>query len=1211
MESKASQDLRAQIIELQKERDHWKSQAERQQGSQISNDAPTVELGMPRVNSDGSRNAMVVDDEPENSVNQDAEVEITERLRLPIQTKVFGLQTDRTPELVLKDQPIHPSVVDDTQSDSSASQIEESHVERNRNAPVGVTGTSVLDTYDFMDDFPRGEWWTSLDEGGGCSRSLDFGVNGFTASLNTGHELLQITAPHSENGVVSIRGSFDDNSDAILARAQRSVGGKSTFGLKWAGDIPSSYNCSDRIAYHGLLNFRWPYKKHVLFCHGLIPGTISSFSFLKEDMVYQILRFKPGQVYHSDSNTKLDRGEITSHPSSPQPEGQLLQHPDALTTGDLPSKDPWNHSCRIELGGMIRPYQSLIPARKPHYVTRLSGNTLSCNIPQQGLQLSFELFMNGEKKALSFASPVEHHDLEVNMMTEASFRLWPGKITTLVGRISLRSETDPPFNVPLPTSDELVEYLGASQTSENATDRVWANRIDMNAEIDYDDFCFSAACLEQILGVTSVPMRHFWRPLQPACKPSGTSASPIDVDADSKLPLTNPDFAGHTSTIDPAKRINLGIAVLPLDGNMRIPTSQTKSDEGFSVTPQIELVSANSEVRPPDEFMPHSSNEFIKNDDRPVPGSVADCIDPDPASIRPSGILGTASAIITPTEARHETNTGNQTSARELVYASDLSSDGSSIMMAKANVLAMDDPDMGIALLANILGNQFVDVQKSFWQIRYLVKAHNFLALPSENLILELNKDTSAFEEPRGLDKVRATYLDRIKFQIHHCLVWMARVELPTGRHTLPTVKPYSRSTNYVRGSIDIENDRTLYPPLAIWFVMQNCPDALPPIFMNTLLESIQNLKTQEIGEFDITSSDHTAKSAILLWYRYACLARIMQHLRDVLGNKDSSMNTDLVENAAVASDLEITEFTKESHAWQSRAEKSMASFRRAPMDSYSDEDEAADRLSFLGVELGFVGEHDVNIPKSCLAQTRRRILNRRPTVYLNPGAPLFGQDGSAKLPITAPWELSCANHHIRLQLWKWRDPEIEHGVDLARKDCLRYRSLNWLFVGSWDTSKSNVSATFWDLDISAMVSATLLDMRTMSGSSDLVFDAAPPERFESKPPHAPSRPSSVAIAPEVAKDGLHTEADRAKPCEKRDFAEDGIADLLRKQLEKQDTLIQTLTKQGNDASEFDWTRWKPQDPFIPDEWIQSLDDTPHLFRPAHTRTIYSFATWS
>ena len=58
-----------------------------------------------------------------------------------------------------------------------------------------------------------------------------------------------------------------------------------------------------------------------------------------------------------------------------------------------------------------------------------------------------------------------------------------------------------------PAADSLPEYLGLGM-SPRATDKLWLDRIEMDGNHGFYDLCTSATHLEQILNVTSMPVRR-------------------------------------------------------------------------------------------------------------------------------------------------------------------------------------------------------------------------------------------------------------------------------------------------------------------------------------------------------------------------------------------------------------------------------------------------------------------------------------------------------------------------------------------------------------------------------------------------------------------------------------------------------------------------------------------------------------------------------
>jgi hypothetical protein len=136
--------------------------------------------------------------------------------------------------------------------------------------------------------------------------TVDFGKDGFTASVSDWHYLLQITAPHPSSGLVYARGDYPDRSSSILARAQDKDGrGSWGFRISHTSEIMTE-DCIGQ----GLLNYRWPYMaydlklKQVPKMDGardtglddsdLAAGTLHNCSFVKDGTVYQISVIRTG-----------------------------------------------------------------------------------------------------------------------------------------------------------------------------------------------------------------------------------------------------------------------------------------------------------------------------------------------------------------------------------------------------------------------------------------------------------------------------------------------------------------------------------------------------------------------------------------------------------------------------------------------------------------------------------------------------------------------------------------------------------------------------------------------------------------------------------------------------------------------------------------------------------------------------------------------------
>jgi hypothetical protein len=457
-----------------------------------------------------------------------------------------------------------------------------------------------------------------------------------------------------------------------------------------------------------------------------------------------------------------------------------------------------------------------------------------------------------------------------------------------------------------------------------------------------------------------------------------------------------------------------------------------------------------------------------------------------------------------------------------------------------------------------------------------------------------MEKEPSMLEEEDAIEKIRTAHLKKIRFHLHHSLVWIANARLETNSFPSAAVKPFSTGVrNSCLFSInDAAEDRTLYPLIAIWYVMKNCDEALPMSFFKHLGRNLSRLKDQYTLEIDLASTDMDAKLIILLWYFHGCLEHIYRALLEKPGFGDSVKAE------------EVPEMAKKTRAWRKRSEKAMAKARKTFVNSYSDKDESVDRLAFLGIELGLVETEDDKRPSSCLAQARKRILERPYTKVINPGKVPLGQDSSSRLSTCSRWELTCVNHHSRLALWNQPDIEDED-LQLVRQRCLRFLS-NFTYICSWDMSLPDTAALWWDLDASCVICATTLDMRSkiIMSEDSKEEDVAITNKTQKTQPTVASPSSPI---PRIGIGG-HEDNDPAKAKSdgrsRRDAPDEDILELLKRQLDQQEILIRALKTEDDAVLDFNWTCCEPNSPLHPETLVQSLDDTPERFQSTQTKNI-------
>ncbi|GAW21822.1 hypothetical protein ANO14919_113470 [Xylariales sp. No.14919] len=132
--------------------------------------------------------------------------------------------------------------------------------------------------------------------------SFEFGADGFAGACNSGGELLHLSAPSKEHGLIFARGAFSSSLYACISRAQTQYGGSATFGLRLARDqVPyvdstqksngtksqiTSQPNQEQNAYpsegssfrlgemteRGCFNYRWPLNEYSLLLNNAPVG---------------------------------------------------------------------------------------------------------------------------------------------------------------------------------------------------------------------------------------------------------------------------------------------------------------------------------------------------------------------------------------------------------------------------------------------------------------------------------------------------------------------------------------------------------------------------------------------------------------------------------------------------------------------------------------------------------------------------------------------------------------------------------------------------------------------------------------------------------------------------------------------------------------------------------------------------------------------------
>jgi hypothetical protein len=268
---------------------------------------------------------------------------------------------------------------------------------------------------------------------------------------------------------------------------------------------------------------------------------------------------------------------------------------------------------------------------------------------------------------------------------------------------------------------------------------------------------------------------------------------------------------------------------------------------------------------------------------------------------------------------------------------------------------------------------------------------------------------------------------------------------------------------------VDRSYNQVCFVTLAIWFVMQHCPDAVTADvktrFLWPKLRVIYESSERQDAE-DVEES--TSKNDVLRWFHLSCLLLICQQ-----SSGKASDRSDI--DGFTTAGLEHGVIKKA----QEKCEKSVTRLRKSRIEINSVEDEEVDRLFLIGEELKFQllrSSTSASLVKARAEQARRKIYERRPTTIISPGPISIKQGKASGTTSKGPWELHCLNHHSLLRTALDNSSEIS--PQASRDTCFRFLLSDYTFMTSWDRADSTMVEKWWDFEPSSVVSATLLDLK-------------------------------------------------------------------------------------------------------------------------------------
>jgi hypothetical protein len=580
------------------------------------------------------------------------------------------------------------------------------------------------------------DYWFTSNDNRYPEKSFDFGADGYTASINLGHELLQLTAPDDKCGLVYVRGSFSDYPDAILARAQRRQGGKSTFGLKISTDVGPYELESRQPGEQGFLNFRCPYVDYPLKSKDSEDGRCVAFSFVRNKVVFQILRIEVGaliptkaaEVNGPDGNLKV--GGI-AEPSARRPSATVWgkEGPQGATVSE-PSEE---RKVKIRVGGKLRIGCSCqFSPQTSTYLVESHDSILSCINTRYDKKLDIQMFINGKKNPIQTERKETEDATEVDAVFDHDIVLHPNKVMLVVATFALRDRQSTDTISELPPSAEFARDLGVGKSSANTTDLLWLDRIDLRADSstddDFYDLCTSASCLEQILNVASVPMRMVSTAEEKQSSKSSTRAPSIaqgKEQADTAEEPGLPTEGNEPARPGPPQNLNEPAAMASQDRQTKEGGEEFNVEKNSSgaTSPEarVQIIQRTTEdLNSDQETGKDSSTQHQTTHAQSSAANGEQATDSYYTSDRsapalpfgPDGVdLAKGEAV--PTLSSSSQGLQESTQLPSILQTSENQTSASQLNGKSAGSQDSEDPGWGIALLTGIVGKQQVDLQRA------------------------------------------------------------------------------------------------------------------------------------------------------------------------------------------------------------------------------------------------------------------------------------------------------------------------------------------------------------------------------------------------------------------------------------------------------------------------------------------------------------------
>lgn len=281
--------------------------------------------------------------------------------------------------------------------------------------------------------------------------------------------------------------------------------------------------------------------------------------------------------------------------------------------------------------------------------------------------------------------------------------------------------------------------------------------------------------------------------------------------------------------------------------------------------------------------------------------------------------------------------------------------------------------------------------------------------------------------------------------------------------------------------------------------------------YLNTVLGDLQNLKPK----FERSDSLQLKLGKTLLqWCHFSSIRRIVESIlgkRTPLEDRGLNSTGQPESNGAELEfeprkDLEGVwktvkgDWGKLERDWKEQGKKLIANYSRRvqpeqklqvdPSQVYLAVDEEIHRLALLCQELELTTSSNPPLPESkedfatlCVTTTCEKAMSRKHTTRFNHGPGKDTDEENQLASVSAPWELSCLNHHALLSALLKRSEDVDRQI-ATKEDCFEFLQSDFTFARSWDRSRANMIGEWWGMEVSSVICATLLESKAAGNFS-------------------------------------------------------------------------------------------------------------------------------